>query len=68
MQSEPYRVIEPLPRASNKLLPRASNKPLPRGSNKPLPRASNKPLPRASNLHFCEGNIVCLSEKRIWFV
>ena len=55
MQSKPYRIIEPLPRASNK--------PLPRSSNKPLPRASNKPLPRATNVHFCEGNIVCLSER-----
>jgi hypothetical protein len=34
MQSEHYRIIEPLPLASNKQLPRASNKPLPRASNK----------------------------------
>ena len=34
MQSEHYRIIEPLPRASYKPLPRASNKPLPRVSNK----------------------------------
>ena len=38
MQSEPYRIIEPLPRVSNKPLPRASYKPLPRASNNPLPR------------------------------
>jgi hypothetical protein len=66
MQSEPYRIIVPLPRASNKPIPCASNKPLPRvDNNKPLPHASNKPLPRASNVHFWEGNIVCLSEKKI---
>ena len=23
---------------------------------------------RGYNVHFCEENIVCLSEKRIWFV
>ena len=54
IQTESNRIIEPLPRASNK--------PLPRASNKALPLASNKPLARAS---FCEGNIVCLSEERI---
>ena len=65
MRSETYRIIELSQRASNKPLPRASNKPLARASNKPLPRASNKPLPRAYNVNFCEGNIMCLSEKRI---
>jgi len=25
-------------------------------------------LGRGYNVHFCEENIVCLSEKRIWFV